>query len=342
MTQLTSNIKEHKDIPSDQTSVHIVEGKIGIVRQEDSLNEPGSKDRKDEDPFPFTMRSLLQQAWGMTLFFSSQAQQQDFGSKINDQFLNILKDADNDSINGPFLQNLSMTLAGSVRNLGIIRENHQHFIDFTDDQLKKKKQNAASIVDFYSFTGSGLFAKIVGFISAGSVATYITEYLTDFDLGDGVFLVFVVMGVLGVVLVTYLARWWVNRGEQKKTEDTLKDETKYWKDEYKDHVAEELLDLFDSIKKLMMRFYPEGTYKKIMASDELLNVPDKTALKCIICNEILPPDLLMWPRCTLDKVQPAEGMEAEKKPVAEKKTGEKMEQEKPQDEKAPQKENAET
>jgi len=243
--------------------------------------------------FPFDTKSLLKMCWGMTLNFSHEPQQQALGALFNAQFEQLLKNSENDSLNGDFLRNLTLALSSSVRNLGFIRATHVEYLDFNGDRLSKRRENIEQIADYASFSGSGLSSKLGSFIGFGSVA----DLVTGLHLSVIYIPIFAVGGIIGAVAVTFFARLYVNATDSKWDNQMKSEQNAYWKTHYKKDVTDELYNLYISIKELIERFYPNEK-SSIMARDGLLNLQDKSesesTIKSIISDQVLPPDDLQW------------------------------------------------
>jgi hypothetical protein len=236
---------------------------------------------------PFTTRSLLEMCWGMTMNLSHETQQQELGKTLIQSSNSAFDKKKTDAANTDFLENLKMTFYCSVRNIGFIRASHVQYLDFNADRLTRRRQSLEQAADFASFSGSGLFTKIGSFLGVGSVF----ELVSKMNLPQIYIPIFAVGGVAGAFLTTFLVKIYVQLTDDSWEKKIWKKQSDYWKTEFKPDVTEELLHLYNAIKCLRTKFFPN-------ADDELLSLKE-SEVKDFIRMNILPPDDLQWPPRTV-------------------------------------------
>ncbi len=183
-----------------------------------------------------------------------------------------------------------MALAKTVRNIGFVRENHVRFLEFTSEEFTEKTQNLNDIADFTSFSGSGLYSKIVSFLEIGSLADLVSSISESLQL----ILVFFVAGVLGALIVTFVVRTYHNDKRKKDMTDQVERlQDSYWITKFKPGMTDQLYILFSETKGLIEKCYPEKK-DAMIKNDDLLGM-DMQKVKDGIREEILPPDSLTWP-----------------------------------------------
>jgi hypothetical protein len=185
-----------------------------------------------------------------------------------------------------------MTLSGTARSMAFVRAVHVQYLDFNADRLTRRRQNLEKIADFASFSGSGGFAKIGSFVGFGSVADLVKGFnypQTDIPL-------FVVIGIAGALGLTFVVNRYVNYTDESWTQNITRMQDKYWKNQFKPDMVEELFNLHLAIRALIERFYP-GAKDDIKSKDDLLRLNDDQ-VKDVIKKKILPPDGLNWPPFT--------------------------------------------
>jgi hypothetical protein len=238
----------------------------------------------DETPFPFSVRSILEMCWGMTMNLSHETQQQTLGNTFTTQLNQIFTAKENSLVNADFLQNLRMAIFGSLRTLAFVRENHKAYLDYTNAQATSRHASVESIADLASFSGSGLYAKLGSFIGVGSVASVVStlKYPPYFIL------IFAGAGILAALIVTWAVHRQVSKTESTWDDKILKLNNEYWIKFYRPDMTDQLYHLYLDIKALVSRFYPD-----LVAKDDLLGKSDDEVKKFIQDN-ILPPENLQW------------------------------------------------
>ena len=257
--------------------------------------------------FPFNIRSLIQMCWGLTLNISSESVEQTLGGIINAQFGDQFKQivsvrlATNiDDTTNIFLMNLQMTMSGTIRNLGLIRQAHTEYLALNGDRLSVHRKNLEQVADFSSFSGSGLFAKLGSFVGFGSVSDLVTAAQPTTTMTNPILPwvwipVFIIGGIIGSFVVTFAARAYVDRTDDSWDRKVKQDQNRYWREHYKRDVTNELYNFYVAIIGLIDRFYPDQQRDEIMCSDEMLYMrPNPEFVKTIIYEDVIAPNELQW------------------------------------------------
>jgi len=269
------------------------------------LSEKRLRKQRQVDPgkhhaehLPFTVKSILELCWGLTLNLSHEKQQQDLGKLFAEQFAQIFANRERGSEDALFLQNLSMTLAGTVRNIGFVRENHVRFLNYTAQEFTEKMQNLKKVADFTSFSGSGLYAKVASFLGIGSLADLLSSVsglVSSVGYWLTLILVFFFVGLLGALGVTLAVRKHYSDKKQESMKKEIENkQNDYWVHQFKPRMTDQLYILLSEIKRLIEKYYPEKR-DVIIGNDHLLKMEDTEEVKEVISSQILPPDSLTWP-----------------------------------------------
>ena len=275
-----------------------------MIRLDNCEEEPpylGENHALLQHQFPFNTKSLLQMCWSMTLNFSSETQEQALGaifnSEYSDQFKQIFSPrltTNLDDTESIFLLNLQMSMASSIRNLGLMRQTHTEYLTFNEERRLEQRQNVEDIADYGSLEDSGLIAKIGSFLGVGSFAT-IAGYLNHQQQLPVLIPLFALGGVLGAVAVTVGAKIYVILTEDSWDRKTRQEQNRYWKEHYKKDVTNELYYFYTTILGLIDKFYPVSQRDEIVKNDEFLRWSEYPVyIKKLISDQILPPDNLQW------------------------------------------------
>ncbi len=189
-----------------------------------------------------------------------------------------------------FVQNLVMSLAKNVRDIGFVRENHVRYLDFMSQQLGQTIQFYDDVADFTSTSSSSIITKAVSFLGVGSVVDLAAQgnSLTDRNIA-----IFTIFGLVGAAVITILLKYASNgriETEYKKVEKTQND---YWRNHFKMDMASQLLIQYKEYAELVERYYPDQ-FERIKKEDSLLSSSEDGAWE-VIWNDILPSDRITWP-----------------------------------------------
>jgi len=263
-------------------------------------NEDGTR-KHNEEHLPFAVKSILELCWGLTLNLSHETQQQDLGKIFAEQFTQIFAKHEKNPEDAVFLENLVMALAKTVRNIGFVRENHVRYLEYTAQEFTEKMRNLNDAADFTSFSGSGLYSKIVSFLGIGSLADLVSSVGQSLTL----ILLFFVAGVIGALMVTLMVRAYHSDKRKKNMETMIEDEqNNYWVTKFKPGMVDQLYILFSETKALIEKYYPEKD--AMINNDDLLRM-SMQELKDVIRNDILPPDSLTWPPYLEKNIESVQG-----------------------------------
>lgn len=142
------------------------------------------------DEPPFSIRSLLELAWGLSLSFSHEKSQKSLGDKFYDSLNSILrryvmeKLNQDKSLSDPqlkhekFVTNLLMSLTKTSRNLGFVRDKHTRFIDEKAKEIERGKKLREELSGFVPTSKESLLAQITAFLGGGSISSIVAPFVT--------------------------------------------------------------------------------------------------------------------------------------------------------------------
>lgn len=151
---------------------------------ESSLKKIEELLKADDSRSPFTINSLLNLCWGLSLTLSKDENQQKTGEKFLDALLELWKrnSPENPEPTTPltkgqqnrldFTQNLLASIIGVVRNIGYVKDGHDRRLNELEDKYKKKVAWYEGISEISSLKQEGLIAKIASFVGGGSIVTF--------------------------------------------------------------------------------------------------------------------------------------------------------------------------
>ena len=268
------------------------------VSSRDNKRNEGKTPISSQGHSAFEVKSILELCWGLSLILSHEKGQQELGNTFKEQFLKTFATYHRSAVEVAFLDNLLMSLSTTIRNIGFVREIHVRYLDFQSHQFAQQEQNLNRTADFFSFSGSGLYAKVASFLGVGSLADLanILKGFQGFGLQPADVAIFLTTGAVGAFAVTSLA-WGYRKYAQKKFEQQLlakeTPQNKYWREHYKPDMGAVLYTLVLDIKRLA-ETYSTNSWSPVNKDDELFKLSEKEA-KRRIQQEILPPDDLSWP-----------------------------------------------
>jgi hypothetical protein len=257
---------------------------------------PKKKPARTNTVFPFKVRLILEMCWGMTMTLSHEVQQQVLGTKFVDEFMYMFKERKTNPADRGFKDGLLMAMARSLRNMGLIRDNHVQFLNYKAYLLTRKRESIEKAGSFTSFSGSGLYSKIVSFILASFSFGSLADLMSSFKMPETFILFLILAGVAGTVVVTSIFKAHAKHTEETWTDEITKQQNEYWIRNFKPDMTEQLFLLYLQIKKLIDKFYP-GKMKLFAEDDEILKA-SCTEVWNTIALEILPPNRLIWPPWT--------------------------------------------
>jgi hypothetical protein len=285
--------------PSEES----IEGKPQKSKQRSPIrppagNAPSPNPQIAKTPFPFTMRSLLQLAWGMTLNLSHEAQQQELGGLFGDQLAKIISTSESDAVNGDFIRNLMMVFCGSLRNLAVIRESHQGFLVQESNKLSRSEQGTANArAENESNSRESATRIVVGFLTAGgsSFVQYVIGLKLIVVFYWTLFGAFVILGAFLQPWGARIVKKWLDELRRRRTERRVSREERWVWIVYKQFYANELYNFYESTSKLIDRFYSHKDAATIKGEDELLSINYPTINHnlsrndelCEICDDII-------------------------------------------------------
>jgi hypothetical protein len=240
------------------------------------------------------VKGILELCWGLSLTLSKEKGQQELGNFFKEQLMKAPANRERHPDEVAFEDNLLMALSTAIRDIGFVRENHVMYLDFMAQRFQQEEQNLNQTADFFSFSGSGLYAKIASFLGVGSALDLANAYRSYQSLGFqatdiAYFLVFGSFGIVAVTLVAQLYRYL--KGKRRVAQTTLAQNT-YWLIRYKPDMTTVLYNLFIDVKNLAA-LYSSDSWTPIRKDDQLLRA-DEADVKRVINDEILPPDELAW------------------------------------------------
>jgi hypothetical protein len=191
-------------------------------------------------------------------------------AKVPDMGDHLARQHDNPKrmVEPAFVQNLVMSLAKNVRNIGFVRENHVRYLNFMSDELGQTIQFYDEIADFASTSNSSIITKLISFLGVGSTVDLATKGggLTPLDVA-----IFTVSGLIGAALVTILLKYFRNGKIQTEYQKIREKQDEYWRKNFKMDMASQLFIQYSEFVELVERYYPDR-YEQIKKNDALLSM----------------------------------------------------------------------
>lgn len=136
---------------------------------------------------PFTIRQILNLAWGLTSNYSHDDKQNKIGEYFKIEFGKIFETytkgggstapAAAPAAEKQFTESVIMALSKAARNLALARDAHIAYLQNEAYKYISRKEFLDEISSFSSFSAEGLLPKIIAFVGGGSAITT----LKDFD-----------------------------------------------------------------------------------------------------------------------------------------------------------------
>lgn len=281
------------DDEDDDKKSHLVTDEGPEVPNAEPTTQPGQHSATVRI-LPLTGKGLLKMIWGITLSLSHEVQERTMGDEFNTDFKEILVKYTKEDLHRSFIENLVLVMAGTLRDIAFMRENHVLYLDYKANKVTERRKNLESVADPGSFSGPGLYSKIGTFVGAGSIGPFVVHAS---DLQATV-LVFGAIGFAGAVGVTLLVRAYSYLTEEPWEHRLMVSLNKYWRKNFKVDVTNQLFYARRHIKRLIHQCYDKNTAAKILKQDRFLTLDDDNdvaQINQIISEEILPPDHLKWP-----------------------------------------------
>lgn len=170
---------------------HIITANITINKK--TLSRETSFIIIHEDKPPITIRSLLELCWGLSINFSHDENQREFGSNARKKILEIFADYQTIKFDTnskmtyyptpntkKFFDNVTLSLVKTMRNIGFTRNNHQNFLDWEDSEYSNTKKYYDELASFTSLKDSGFAPKIMSFLGGGSLLSLLSDFGSKF------------------------------------------------------------------------------------------------------------------------------------------------------------------
>ena len=147
--------------------------------------EPDYRQKEISSEPPFTIRSLLQLSWGLSLNFSNEEGQKQLGQKIDEMLSGIWQRYRPEKLNAEkpvigqlsrnerFVENIVMSLTKTVRNIGLTRHAHVTYMEYNKKKFEREKKFYENLSSFVSFSPEGIIPKVLAFVGGGSIASFI-------------------------------------------------------------------------------------------------------------------------------------------------------------------------
>jgi hypothetical protein len=293
--------------------------------------KPAEKPAADQEEPPFTVKSMVEFCWAMTFNLSHVVQQNDLGKIFNTEFFKMLENS-NAKFSNDFtlrlaqnLRTMAFTRDAHVRllnsNAKDLAEKRKFWADITQLASFSKEGLPMQII---SFLGAGSFAQLYKLLYPNNPSTAehlnntiahlttvpnSTQYFANLthaiaNLTQSIhnasssffstqsLSVFLLAGAIGVVVVTILLKviGTVYVGVQKRRIKGIQD--KYYKEQFKQDMADPLFNFYKDIKELVEAYYPNYRKGQMYQSD-IIDCKDDQVRKELILDKILPPDKLI-------------------------------------------------
>lgn len=266
-------------------SLNGLEKAITIPASNDLTSQLETKGKKEKVVLPFTVKSILELCWGMTLNFSHETSQAKLGEVFEQEFIKIFEQSNTPS-DKIFQENLMMALAKTLRDMGFVRDNHVRYLDDLSQELAAKTEFVQGIKNFASTSKSGIFSKAGSFLGVASLSDFLQKYDIVSKQNSSLHEVglIVMSGIAGLFGIWAILNYWVLRDTIENTKkDILKKQEDYWKNNFKPDMVDLLFQFYKDVRDLIKECYVSYKKEDILTWDE-----DK--VKKFIWNRVLPTD----------------------------------------------------
>ena len=259
-------------------------------------------------PPPFSVLSILELSWGLTLSLSHEEGQRSLGKAFTDRVMKGLEAAGKnpDPKTKWFLDNLTMALSKTARDLGFVRDTHVRKLDYNVEEYVHRQKVVNDLRSASVTTAEGVLTKVSSGLGLGTLAGTLASKFPEFGNPYFLFLTAIFFGVLGSFIIPQGVAWRLDsRLEDWKNKKKCEQE-KYWRETFKPEMAKVIRHFHNDVVYLVQcsfeKYWQANQRRPEFQTKEDATIEDKKKndathdwLDDFIRDRILPSDTLEWP-----------------------------------------------
>ncbi|MGD1836583.1 MAG: hypothetical protein ACPKPY_00810 [Nitrososphaeraceae archaeon] len=206
---------------------------------------------------PYSIETILNLAWGLTLTIAEDTKQNEKGSYFLDAFKSELGSYETDDIHGLFIRNLLPLLSSYLRKTGIKRDIYIKYVksletnrNATYEYAKELEEHGKSVT-----SKGGVFFKIASFFGGGSLSNII---FSENNMADQSIFLFLAGGLAGLILIPFFVSYLSNFIIQRENRRSFEKENKFYQIHLRREFQDDLRTLREQICLLIMKCYTDN------------------------------------------------------------------------------------